>query len=213
MTWTKLGQEFITDPTMLGVPRGARLLHVEATIYANMHGTDGAIPRHVLQRITDEPDAARAVASLVAAGLWQVDGAGWLLLDFADKQRSAEDVDRLRRRNAERQRRYRQHSLGDHSLCEPRYCRSARKGESPVDNGVTRTVTNPVSNDALICTDPIRTDPIRKDRDQVRIKEPGDPSARPDGRPTIPGGLTTVRRPGSAAARRLALLDELEGKA
>lgn len=205
MTWTKLGQEFITDPTMLGVPRGARLLHIEATIWSNMHGTDGAVPTHVLTRITDELDIERAVEHLVTAGLWQAIDGGWTLLDFADTQRAAEDVERVRRRNAERQRRYRQHSSGDHSLCDSRYCRSA----------VTDAVSNRVSNDA--CTDLSRTDLSRKGSGSGTAKDKtvGADPARPDGRPVTPTGPTMSRGADAAEriARRLALYDRLEGKA
>ena len=55
MTWAKLTDTFNDDPVLLGLPRGVRLLHVEAIVWCCKHETDGRIPRHVLTRITDEP--------------------------------------------------------------------------------------------------------------------------------------------------------------
>ena len=182
MTWTKLGQEFITDPTMLSLPRGARLLHIEATIWSNMHGTDGAIPSLVLPRISDESDCTRAAETLVAAGLWQADDDSWTLVDFHDNQPSADDVDRQRALSRERQRRQRQHRNGDHSLCDSRYCRSA----------VTRDgrVTHAVSHDTR--TEPNRTDPSRKGEGSgtERPDASGSGPARADARPPAPSRPT-----------------------
>lgn len=160
MTWTKLGSEFLTDPALLRLPRGARLLHVEATVWSNQHGTDGHVPSHMLGRISDEPDTDTAAAQLTAAGLWQAADDGWTLPGFLDDQPSAEDVDRAARSNRERQRRYARHRDGDHSLCHPRYCRDA--STNPAANALGNASSNAVSD--AVSNDPrtVRTD--RTDR-------------------------------------------------
>jgi hypothetical protein len=139
MTWTKIGAEFLTDPKLLSVPRGARLLHVEALVWCNEHGTDGAIPTHMLARISDEPDPEAAAGALVYVGLWKTSETGWTIVEFLGTQPSAADVERTQQRWRDRQRRQRQHRNGDHSLCDPKYCRQAAndplsRGESPVES-------------------------------------------------------------------------------
>jgi hypothetical protein len=176
MTWTKLGSEFITDPVMLALPRGARLLHIEATIWSNQHGTDGRIPAHVLRRISDEDETHEAAKALIAAGLWSEQLDGWLIADFLENQPSAEDVERTRHLDRQRQRRKRQHRNGDHSLCDTKYCRTA----------VTRDVPRDVPRESVVShdtrTDPIRTEPFRKNGDgEVRGSHRRDPvDATPD---------------------------------
>ena len=84
----------IEDTRMLGLPRGVRLLHIEALVWCKLRRTDGLIPRGALPRMTDEPDAADAAARLVRAGLWESDEAGWRIVDYADTQMSRAQVER-----------------------------------------------------------------------------------------------------------------------
>lgn len=120
-----------------------RWFWLEATVWCNEHETDGEIPMHGLRWITDEEDPVAAAELLVDAGLWETTPDGYRDLDFLDDQPSAEDVERTRVLARERQRRQRQHRNGDHSLCDPKYCRASR---------VTSRVTDTVSHDT-------RTDP------------------------------------------------------
>jgi hypothetical protein len=131
MTWTKLGDEYLLDPAILKVPRGARLMHIESVIWSNSHGTDGKIPRHMLARFSDEPDTEQAAKELISAGLWDTTEMGWAVVGFLDQQPSAEDVERTGQLVRNRQRRQRQHRNGDHSLCDGRYCHQAAGGETP----------------------------------------------------------------------------------
>lgn len=128
MTWTKLGDEFADDPRLLSVPRGVRLLHLEALLWCNRHNTDGHLPAAALARLTDQRRPRDAAAQLVIAGLWEQSTApadGWLLVGFLDDQPSKEDVLRSRDAARVRQQRSRQHKVGDHSLCEKWYCKAA----------------------------------------------------------------------------------------
>jgi hypothetical protein len=123
MTWTKLSDGFNDDPDLLALPRGIRLMHVEALVWSNAHGTDGKVPRHVLTRITDEPDPAAAAEQLVAAGLWTLTVAGWSIA-FGD-QLPAGEVQKRREATALRTRRWDHHRNDIHDLCLPRYCKQA----------------------------------------------------------------------------------------
>lgn len=149
MTWTKLSDDATDDPALLALPRTIRLVHFEALVWANRHGTDGAIPRHMLPRITDDKDPDGAAELLVAAGKWELSTAGWEIVGFLDDQPSAEDVRRTKDLARLRQRKQRLHRAGDHSLCEVKYCPALRDEtrESRVTKSVTPIVTNAVSHD------------------------------------------------------------------
>jgi len=128
MTWTRLSDNFNTRPDLLTVSRTARLLHVEALVYCNQHLTDGAVPRAALLRITDAADPHGAVAELEGVGLWRaLDDGGWQIHWEAEDQEPASKVRKRQSLANERQQRQRQHRSGDHSMCNPRYCRSVTR--------------------------------------------------------------------------------------
>jgi hypothetical protein len=126
MTWTRLPDTFGDDPALLQLPRGLRLLYVEALCWSAKQETDGRLPAYVVARITDEPDPLAGMAELVRVDLVQelADG-GWLLTRFEDEQISAEEMSVRRNLAAKRQQRRRRHVAGDHSQCDPRYCKHA----------------------------------------------------------------------------------------
>jgi hypothetical protein len=140
MTWTKLPAEFGSDPLLLGLPRGARLLHVEALVWCNAHGTDGHLPAHMLSRITDEPEPKEAAALLVDAGKWEMTANGWRIVGFLEDQLSAAKVAELREQSRTRQERWRNHVNGNHAGCNPKRC-SAAPNTAP--NGVSDGGTVP----------------------------------------------------------------------
>ena len=82
----------IEDPRLLALPRGVRLLHLEALVWSKLRRTDGLIPRGALPRMTDEPDPEGSAASLADAGVWASAGDGWQILTYAESQMSAERV-------------------------------------------------------------------------------------------------------------------------
>jgi hypothetical protein len=173
MTWTKLGGEFRDDPKLLTLPRGIRLLHVEALTWSNEHTTDGEIPRHALSRITDEPKPEKAAALLASAGLWQETENGWAIVDFLVDQLSAAKVRKDKQLTAARQRRFKLHGLGDHSEC----LRSCRYGSS---NAAGNASTNGVSTGTQ------------------SGRPSGRPAGREDGRTTRPN--SSVSRNADAAS-------------
>ena len=84
----------LEDAAMLALPRGIRLLHVEALVWAKLRRTDGFIPRGALPRMTDEPDPLDAAERLVQAGLWESATNGWQIVGFTDMQLSRAQVER-----------------------------------------------------------------------------------------------------------------------
>jgi hypothetical protein len=148
VTWTKISDMFIDDPVLLRLARGVRLRYVEGNVWSCKHGTDGVIPRHVLARITDEPEPHEAAGHLVAAGLWLATDGGYEITDFLVNQRSAQEVEVSPANSRARQERHRRHQNRDHTLCDPRYCQA--------NNGVSNAVTNGVINGSLSCPDPSR---------------------------------------------------------
>lgn len=126
MTWTRLDDNHFAGTAQLALCRNARLLHIEGLVYANANLTDGFIPAVAMRIVTDDPDAIEDVRSLVGAGIWTDAVDGYQIVDFTEKQMSREDVEKVQELWAARQRRQRQHRLGDHSGCDSRYCTAAR---------------------------------------------------------------------------------------
>lgn len=160
MTWTKLPAEFLNHVQLLELPRGTRLLHVEALVWCNAAGTDGRIPVAMISRFTDEPDPRAAAGQLVEAGLWSMEAVGWRITDFLEMQPSADDVKRRAALNAERSKRWRYHRDGDHHLCSLGRCNAARAASRAA------TPTGP-----SVPTDPSGSREVRTDT-AARLVEP-----------------------------------------
>jgi hypothetical protein len=97
-----LDTAMIEDERLLGLPRGVRLLHWEAMVWAKLHRTDGRIPAGALPRLTDEPEPWKTAEQLVAAGVWRMTDSGWLIAVFLDTQMSAERVREIQEGNRKR---------------------------------------------------------------------------------------------------------------
>jgi hypothetical protein len=105
MTWTRLGDDFTDQPSVLRLSRSARMLHVEALVWCNRLLTDGALPVAALPRITDTEDLDGEVAELAGEGLWtRVDNRTWQV-DWSDQEPAKKVEQRREDRNA-RQRAY-----------------------------------------------------------------------------------------------------------
>jgi hypothetical protein len=188
VTWTKLSDTDLDAPRFVTLPRGVRLMHVEALVWCNRFGTDGAIPRHALRRLTDEDDVDLAAKLLVDVEAWAVTDEGWQIVDFLRNQRSAEDVERTAALNRARQRRNAQHKNGDHSLCDPKYCRAAANAlDNAADNGVTNTAP----------TRPDLTRPVRAKGKAGRSSGATPSESSPPDSPQWDFGTTTRRSTGS----------------
>lgn len=98
MTWTRLSDDYADDAQLNSVSRSARHLNTEALCWCNKHLTDGALPAHMLRRITDADDPQAEAAELVTAGLWTETETGWQV-DWTAQQ-TKEKVLAERARNA-----------------------------------------------------------------------------------------------------------------
>jgi hypothetical protein len=166
MTWTKLGDEF--PPEARDLTDAEFRTHVEALIWSNERLLDLVVPKRDVRRFAESAEAESAIPGLIAKGWWEDSGDNWYVgLRFADWQEERTDAERRREMNALRNRRYRKHRLGDHSVCDPRRCKDARK---PVDNSpdspkVTTSqngsVTHHATRDGIRDATPSRPDPTR----------------------------------------------------
>lgn len=175
MTWTRISDDFPDRPAILRLSRSARMLHIEGQVYANKHGTDGRIPTVALPRITDSDSIERDTSELIAGDLWRLDGDEWVV-DMSDQEPAA--VVRGRKdEHARRQKRYRDrkamHDGGDHSDCDPRFCRQ-------VTRNVTRHETN---NETGRVTPPpsTQTRPVPKETGPGRRRCPNNALIADDG--------------------------------
>ena len=174
MTWTKFSDDFTDIPEFLGVPRSERLLLVEMYIWANRLERDGRVPFTALRRLSDIEEPETAVKLLEEAGMLDIDD-GMAILDWSD-QDSAEDVQERRAYRAGVQKKYRKrkgnHDRGDHSLCDPRYCKK-------------HSVTDNASSNETADETPSRPAPSRpKGRGQGQGAEASSAGAPPASRPS-----------------------------
>lgn len=147
MTWTRLSDDFADRPDVLSLSDAAFRAHVSALVWCNRQLTDGHVPTRAAGLVGASDESV--VAELVDAGLWERVTEGYQV-DWAD-QEPAERVHERRAFNAEKQARYRsrkdKHAAGDHSECDPRFCRNATGdvtrntgGNSPRSVTATRPV-------------------------------------------------------------------------
>ena len=170
MTWAKVDDRFNDDPRMLALSRGVRLLYVEGLVWSCRHATDGRLPRYVLGKVTDEPDAIDAAKQLVDAGIWEDTEDGWEIVGFLDEldQTPAAEIAKNKEFNRGRQSRRRRHLAGDHSGCNPKFCDVVRAEHKAGDHhqcqvefcDVTRDVTRDTTRDQRL---PNRPHPTRRE--------------------------------------------------
>lgn len=147
MTWTKLDEDMPWRPPLMSVKsRSARHLHTEALVWSTKFGQDGVIPASSLRDFTDARSPKADAEMLVSAGVWERTEDGYLIVDSLEDQPTAEDVAKTQVLSRDRQRKQRQHRNGDHSLCDPDYCRAAKAqgvGANPKAPGKPKPPTQP----------------------------------------------------------------------
>lgn len=109
MPWVRLDDEFPDHPKIVAAGHAAAWLHVTALCYCNRLLTDGFIPADKVPLLV--PNASKLVDRLVDAGVWhrttRQGVEGFEIHDFLKYQPSREEVLEERRKNAERQERWR----------------------------------------------------------------------------------------------------------
>ncbi|ALE77703.1 hypothetical protein WY02_03730 [Pseudonocardia sp. AL041005-10] len=105
MTWFKVDDGFDDDPRMFDAPDCAVSLWTRAGAWASRHLTDGFIPAALPERKCEDPE--RAIAELVARGVWEPAEGGWRYVAWTDDQPSREEVLEKRRKETQRKARMR----------------------------------------------------------------------------------------------------------
>jgi len=128
MTWFKVDDALPAHHKVLSIPRGMRRVAAAGAwvlcgAWSSANMKEGRVPLAVIDELAIP---ARAVADLLAAGLWLPVEGGYQMHDYLDYNPSAEQVTRERQAAVERQRRARERSKGTPS-----------RRDTAVTNGVT----------------------------------------------------------------------------
>ena len=86
--WVKIDTSYLRNPKITALSPPARLLHLASILWTADQLTDGHIPDRTLAELAHSAGIARASATrradeLVEHGLWEANGKGWELHDFA----------------------------------------------------------------------------------------------------------------------------------
>lgn len=109
MPWFRMDDKFHSHPKVIAAGNEAIGLFTRCGTYAAEHLTDGFIPEHVVL-LYGSPALAE---TLVRSKLWRRARGGWRMPDYLEYNPSREQVLRERGKTAERQRRYRNATLGN----------------------------------------------------------------------------------------------------
>jgi len=117
MTWVKLDDGFADHPKVAAAGHVAAWVYVAGLCYCSRQLTDGFIPTSVLRRLTDVPKPEQHAARLVEVGLWETCDGGWCVHNYADHQRTREQVDADREKWREKKKKQRNTTVvpGGHS--------------------------------------------------------------------------------------------------
>jgi hypothetical protein len=156
VTWVKLDDALAEDPRWDLIGPAGLGVHIAAMSFCSRNQTDGVLSRGRAEQLLMFEGAADVVTQLIKHGLWLERGTQVEIVGYLDDQPSAEDVEKVRELARARQRRQRQHRSGDHSLCDPGYCRAAERvtRDDPRDSRVSHTVSHAT---------PTRPDPTHPD--------------------------------------------------
>ena len=106
MPWTRLDDQFHTNPKLTGLRDGTFRLYVNALVWSVANLTDGRIPRAnvpSLVPVTRPQYAYYRASQLVTAGLWKQDGDDWIIHNFGDYQLTKDEILAKRKVGARRQ--------------------------------------------------------------------------------------------------------------
>jgi hypothetical protein len=92
--WVKIDTSYLRNPKITSVSAPATLMHLASILWTADQLTDGNIPKRTLNELAiaariSRPVATRCAIELEHAGLWERNGDGWHLHDFAKMNRQA----------------------------------------------------------------------------------------------------------------------------
>lgn len=106
MTWFKVDDSFYDHPKSFDAPDCAVALWVRAGTWSARNLTEGFVPSAMLARLCGDPTTASR--ELVRRGLWLRTRGGFQFHDWTDYQPTRAKVEEERKKNAERQKRWRE---------------------------------------------------------------------------------------------------------
>lgn len=112
MPWVKLDDRFPSHRKVALLPDRAFRLHVSAICWCSENLTDGRITDRELPLVAHIRGIKATAKQLEDAGLWTRTDTGWEIHDFLDYNPSREQVLAERKKNAERQERFRRRKNG-----------------------------------------------------------------------------------------------------
>lgn len=122
MTWIKLTDTFVDKPVFEDLDFATRWHYLALVAFACRNERANGLIRNVdARRASDHPDPARANAELTTAGLLQIEGNAYRIVEI-DQHYPPPHVVRKAEQDKLRKRRERAHKVGDHSMCLPGNC-------------------------------------------------------------------------------------------
>ena len=98
MSWVKLDDKFTGHTKVLAAGPEAAWLHIEGLCYCAQQETDGVILDTALVMLTQysKPKAGKLAARLVEVGMWERNGAGYVIHDYLDYNPSRKELEARR---------------------------------------------------------------------------------------------------------------------
>jgi len=112
MTWTKLGDEFADECARAGLSDAAFRTHVEGLSWTMRRETGGFLDKIDVRKAIETPNAAAAIAELLAVGFWQQTEHGYEVRHHMEHQPEPDLLARRREMTAERVRKHRRKKAG-----------------------------------------------------------------------------------------------------
>ncbi|WP_329215126.1 hypothetical protein OG352_06085 [Streptomyces sp. NBC_01485] len=134
MTWVKLDDRFPSHRKIALLSDRAFRLHISAICWCAENLTDGRITDRELPLVAHVRNIKATAKQLEDAGVWDRTADGWAIHDYLDYNPSRGQVQAERKKNAERQEKFRRRKNG--KPVPPDGSDASRNGSS---NGVTRT--------------------------------------------------------------------------
>lgn len=111
MGWTKIDDGFALHKKIRPLSDAAFRLHVTAIIHATRDSTNGFMDGDFVRDLPRVRGTKKYIAELVERGVWEEVDGGWEIHDYLDYNFSADQAERQRAKNRERQQRKRERDL------------------------------------------------------------------------------------------------------
>lgn len=139
MGWTKIDDGFALHKKIRPLSDAAFRLHVTAIIHATRDSTNGFMDVDFIRDLPRVRGTKKNITELVERGVWEEVDGGWEIHDYLDYNFSADQAERQRAKNRERQQRKRERDLVAQGY-GPTF------GDEPLRHAVTDDVTDDVTH-------------------------------------------------------------------